>query len=55
LAAVEALDGVVNHTEYFIAGMKNYMGEDQPFTQVEFDRLQDLCVETKVCYLLLLV
>lgn len=48
-AAIEALNSMVNHTMYFMVGMKNFTGEDQPFTQVEYDALEKLITETKVC------
>jgi hypothetical protein len=47
-AAVEAFNNLVNHTEYFLKAMKNFTGEDQPFTQVEFDVLEKLLTESKV-------
>ena len=46
--AIEALNTIVNHTNYFLGGMKNFTGEDQPFTQVEYDALEKLITETKV-------
>lgn len=45
--AIEALNSIVNHTNYFLGGMKNFTGEDQPFTQVEYDALEKLITETK--------
>lgn len=45
--AIEALNTIVNHTNYFLGGMKNFTGEDQPFTQVEYDALEKLITETK--------
>lgn len=45
--AIEALNSMVNHTSYFLTGMKNFTGEDQPFTQVEYDALEKLIIETK--------
>jgi len=47
--AIEALNGVVNYTEYFRDGMKNLTGEDQPFTEVELATLEKLINTTKVC------
>lgn len=48
-AAIEALNSMLNHSTYFMVGMKNFTGEDQPFTQVEYDALEKLITETKVC------
>ncbi|KAK2147196.1 hypothetical protein LSH36_564g01052 [Paralvinella palmiformis] len=45
--AIEALNGVVNYTEYFRDGMKNLTGEDQPFTEVELATLEKLINTTK--------
>ena len=39
----------MNYTEHFLVGMKNYTGEDQPFTEVEYTTLEKLINETKVC------
>lgn len=47
-SAIEALNSMVNHSIYFLIGMKNFTGEDQPFTQVEYDALEKLITETTV-------
>ena len=47
---MEALNGIMNYTEHFLVGMKNYTGEDQPFTEVEYTTLQKLINETKVTF-----
>ena len=46
--AIAALNGMMNHSEYFLAFMKNFTGEDMPFTQVEYDVLDKLINETRV-------
>jgi len=46
--AIAALNSMVNHSEFFLAFMKNFTGEDMPFTQVEFDVLDKLINETRV-------
>ena len=38
----------MNYTEHFLVGMKNYTGEDLPFTEVEYTTLEKLINETKV-------
>ncbi|ELT93277.1 hypothetical protein CAPTEDRAFT_179511 [Capitella teleta] len=45
--AMEALNSVMNYTQYFLVGMVNYTGEDQPFTKVEMETLAKLIVETE--------
>ena len=47
-AIIAELYSRVNHSEYFLSGMKNYTGEDKPFTQVEYDTLAKLITDTKV-------
>ena len=47
---MEALNGIINYTEHFLVGMKNYTGDDQPFTEVEYTTLQKLINETKVTF-----
>ena len=46
--AIAALNGMVNHSEFFRDFMKNFTGEDQPFTQVEYDVLDKMINETRV-------
>ena len=46
--AIAALNGMMNHSEFFLAFMKNFTGEDMPFTQVEFDVLDKMINETRV-------
>ena len=46
--AIEALNGIVNYTEFFLDGMKNLTGEDKPFTEVEYTTLEKLIITTKV-------
>ncbi|ESO05028.1 hypothetical protein HELRODRAFT_111473 [Helobdella robusta] len=49
--AIEALNSRVNHSEFFLEGMKNFTaitaGDDQPFTLVEMETLKKLIEETK--------
>jgi hypoxia up-regulated 1 len=45
--AIAALAQRVNHTEYFLVMMRNFTGEDLPYTQVEYDMLEKLVNETK--------
>lgn len=45
--AIQALNSMVNHTEYFLNGMKNLTGEDLPFTTVEYTTLDKLLTESK--------
>jgi len=47
-AAVAALNSMMNHSEFFLTFMKNFTGEDLPFTQVEFDVLDKMINETRV-------
>jgi hypothetical protein len=47
-AAVGGFNSLVNHTEFFLKAMKNFTGEDQPFTQIEYDVLEKLLNESKV-------
>jgi len=47
---IEAFNGLVNHTEHFLKAMKNFTGEDLPFTQVEYDALEKLLTDSKVLY-----
>lgn len=49
-AAVEALNSMLNHTAYFLFGMKNFTGEDQPFAQADYDALEKLVIDTVVCF-----
>lgn len=49
-AAIEALNSMLNHTAYFLFGMKNFTGEDQPFTQADYDALEQLVIDTMVCF-----
>jgi len=46
--AVAALNTMLNHSEFFLAFMRNFTGEDLPFTQVEFDVLDKMINETRV-------
>jgi len=46
--AIAALNGMMNHSELFLELMRNFTGEDLPFTQVEFDVLDKLINETRV-------
>jgi len=46
--AIAALNSMVNHSEFFLAFMKNFTGEDLPFTQVEFDVLDKMVNDTRV-------
>jgi len=46
--AIAALNSMVNHSEFFLAFMKNFTGEDLPFTQVEFDVLDKMINDTRV-------
>ena len=46
--ALEALKGMLNYTRHFLVSLKNFTGEDQPFTMVEFDVLSKLINDTKV-------
>ncbi|CAD5112087.1 DgyrCDS1328 [Dimorphilus gyrociliatus] len=45
--AWEAMRIQLNHSEVFIAGMKNFTGEDSIFTQVEYDTLDKLINKTR--------
>ena len=47
--AIEALNSILNYSEHFLVGMKNFTGEDQPFTEVELTTLGKLINDTKVC------
>jgi len=38
----------MNHSEFFLSFMRNFTGEDMPFTQVEFDVLDKMVNETRV-------
>ena len=49
-AVVEAFNGLVNHTEHFLKAMKNFTGEDLPFTQIEYDGLDKLLKESRVMH-----
>jgi hypothetical protein len=46
--AIEALNSVMNYSQFFLVGMMNFTGKDQPFTQVEMETLSKLIVETQV-------
>lgn len=46
--AIAALNSMMNHSEFFLAFMKNFTGEDMPFTQVEFDVLDKMINDTRV-------
>jgi len=46
--AVAALNSMMNHSEFFLDFMRNFTGEDLPYTQVEFDVLDKLINETRV-------
>ncbi len=48
LQALDALNTIMNYSEHFLVGMKNFTGEDQPFTEVEFSTLESLINDTKV-------
>ncbi|KAK2176539.1 hypothetical protein NP493_657g01042 [Ridgeia piscesae] len=44
--AQEAMKGMLNYTRHFLVSMRNYTGEDLPFTQVEYDTLAKLINST---------
>ena len=46
--AIAALNSIMNHSEFFLSFMRNFTGEDMPFTQVEFDVLDKMVNETRV-------
>ena len=46
--AEDAMRGMLNYTRHFLGSMKNYTGEDLPFTQVEYDTLDKLINTTDV-------
>lgn len=48
--ALETMNGLLNYTTHFLIGMQNYTGEDQPFTEVEYNTLKKLVQDTLVSY-----
>jgi len=48
--AQEAMKGMLNYTRHFLVSMRNYTGEDLPFTQVEYDTLAKLINSTAVSH-----
>ena len=44
--ALEALNSIMNYSTHFLIGMQNYTGEDQPFTEVEYNTLKKLVQDT---------
>ena len=46
--ALEALKTVMNYSEGFLKSMKNFTGEDLPFTETEYNTLEKLINETRV-------
>ena len=46
--AIETLNTIINYTEHFLVNMKNFTGEDQPFTEVEYGTLEKLISGIKV-------
>ena len=46
--AIETLNTITNYTEHFLVNMKNFTGEDQPFTEVEYGTLEKLISGIKV-------
>ena len=48
IKAIEALNSIMNYSEHFLIGMRNFTGEDQPFTEVEYTTLEKLINETRV-------
>ena len=53
--AVAALNSMMNHSEFFLYFMRNFTGEDLPFTQVEFDVLDKMINDTRVSDIHILV
>ena len=46
--ALDALNSMVNYSEHFLVGMRNFTGENQPFTEVELNTLEKLIIDVKV-------